>query len=52
MRTWPLDVLISRYGDDESQALLAQAKRHSRLRHAYLATSGAMASASIEPSET
>lgn len=27
MRTWPLDVLISRYGDDESQALLAQAKR-------------------------
>jgi WD40 repeat protein len=27
VRTWPLDVLISRYGDDESQALLAQAKR-------------------------
>jgi hypothetical protein len=24
VRTWPLDVLISRYGDDESQALLAQ----------------------------
>jgi len=27
VRTWPLDVLISRYGDDESQALLAQTKR-------------------------
>ncbi|PXX79222.1 P-loop NTPase fold protein [Rivihabitans pingtungensis] len=26
VRTWPLDVLISRYGDDESQALLAQAQ--------------------------
>ena len=24
VRTWPLDVLISRYGDDESQALLVQ----------------------------
>lgn len=27
VRTWPLDVLISRYGDDESQALLAQTKQ-------------------------
>jgi hypothetical protein len=23
VRTWPLDVLISRYGDDASQAVLA-----------------------------